>query len=107
MFIFKILLASLSIPKCLAILISPPCFNGSAVDTLQSDTLCTLPPSIDGWARACLTYWGVVFVDAACRQSNHCLHKASFFLRLPACCCYCKMDPVVARRVLSLYVYRD
>ena len=26
--------------------------------------------------------------------------KLHFFLLLPACCCYCKIDPVVARRVL-------
>ena len=67
---------------------------------------CTQPRSVDGWARACLTYGGVVIVDAACSQSNRYLLKDGFFRRLPACC-YFKMDPLVARRVLSRYVYRD
>ena len=43
------------------------------------DATCTLPPSVDRWARACLTHGELVFVDTACSQSNPNL-KAGFFL---------------------------
>ena len=33
-------------------------------------------------------------------------YKPGFFLRLPAWCCYCKTDPVVARKVLSSHPIR-
>ncbi|KAK0139803.1 Protein ALP1-like [Merluccius polli] len=69
-------------------------------------TLCPLHASVNGRRKACLTDGGVEFADGARRsqQPHKSLpaynNKAALFLQFVITLLYCKMDPVVARRVL-------